>query len=376
MRFFFVLLLIMHFAGSASGQLFETRAVWFATVLGDGNWPESSLDSAEKQEADLRDRIRTAAANGMNTFVFQAVARGDAMYPSERLPWSWRLTTSGGDPGYDPLAVAVDEAHKLGIELHAWVNVFYAADTSNVKRYADAAEPAHVYYEHPEWMKVKGREIWLDPSSDEAREWLVGNVMEIVENYDVDAIHYDFIRYAQGAFSDDLANCQFEGPCPDLGQWRRENVTAVVRDSYNAVYTAKPWVKVGATPIGHYQGPYEWGFFSAYNEAYQASREWMPAFADYLAPQIYWSIGQVYDPPRFEVLADEWVRESEGPIFIGMPAYGADPAAVNSPFPPEDLPAQIEVARQVGAEGHVFFRYDHFLKYAHYILPKYPDLAL
>ncbi|NNE36404.1 MAG: family 10 glycosylhydrolase [Rhodothermales bacterium] len=152
-----------------SSPLFETRGVWFATVLRDGNWPVSVLDSATKQEADLRERIQHAKALGLNTFVFQAVARGDAMYPSSRLPWSARLGSAGVDPGYDPLAVAIDEAHRLGMELHAWINVNRVGDVNSVADFSGASNPGHVFYEHPGWVQSVSGALRLDASAPEAR---------------------------------------------------------------------------------------------------------------------------------------------------------------------------------------------------------------
>ncbi|MEZ4695074.1 MAG: family 10 glycosylhydrolase [Rhodothermales bacterium] len=335
--------------------------MWFATVLRDGNWPVSSLDSPAKQEADLRDRIRHAHDLGLNTFVFQAVSRGDAMYSSERLPWSAQLKGAAQDPGFDPLAVAIEEAHAQGMELHAWINVHRVGDVSTVSEFSSATSPGHVYYEHPGWVQSVSGALWLDPSSVEGRQWLVENVMEIVDNYDIDAVHFDFIRYPQGGLPDDLTSFQFDPRgFSDIGDWRRDNVTQFVADVSAAVWAEHPWVKIGSAPFGNYENfggawPASW----ALTDVFQESREWLAAGThDYLAPQIYFDIGRepeppnTYDSPDFAFLVEDWVSNaSNRPIFVGHGPY--------KPVVLEELNNQIDLTRTESAAGQFFFRYDH-----------------
>lgn len=352
--------------------LFETRAVWFATVLRDGGWPGGPADPPDVQARALRERIRQAHALGINTFVMQVVARGDALYPSEHLPWAHQLKAAGEDPGYDPLAVAIDEAHRLGMELHAWVNVFRVGDSRTESIYRNAPGPPHVMFAHPEWVQEKDQSYWIDPSSEEARAWLVGIVREIVETYDVDGIHFDFIRYPQGGLNDDGASFQFDpNGYDDIGAWRRANVTGFVAAAYAAVMEVRPWVKVGSAPVGNYQDNGLWPALWGYSDVFQESRAWLTGgINDYLAPQIYWGLGMT---PDFDVLVREWEAASSGlPLFAGIAAYG--PA--EGTFPAADLPLLIDAARAAGAEGQVFFRYDHFLQYADLITTRYPHPAL
>jgi uncharacterized lipoprotein YddW (UPF0748 family) len=372
---------IVH-AQTPEAPLLETRAVWFATVLQDGGWPVTGADPASQAEA-LRDRIRTAHALGLNTFIFQAVARGDALYPSTLLPWSPVTKGAGQDPGYDPLAVAVDEAHALGMELHAWINTFRVGDATTVDRFRGVEDPEHVFYAHPEWTDSPpgGEDIWLDPSSEDARAWLVDVVMEIVQNYAVDAVHFDFIRYPRFGLEDD-ANRFAADPrgFTDIGDWRRDNITRFVRDAADAVLRAKPWVKLGAAPIGNYRDNGEWPALFAFSDVYQESRRWVQeGLLDYLAPQLYFSIGTEPEgggaapSPDFEFLVEEWEAESAGrAIFAGIGAY--KPA--QGLFSAADLPRQIDSSRTAGAEGQVYFRYDHLLQFADRITPRYPTPAL
>jgi hypothetical protein len=356
--------------------LAETRGVWFATVLRDGGWPRFPTDPAATQEADLRARIREAWQLGLNTFVFQAVARGDAMYPSARLPWSVRLGGAGQDPGYDPLAVAIDECHRLGMELHAWINTYRVGDLSTVTAFENVTAPGHVYYENAGWVGTHNGELWLDPSSAAAREWLVENVMEIVAGYDVDAVHFDFIRYPSGGLTDDLASFQFDPRgFAQIEDWRRDNITLFVNDISAAIYGVKPWVKVGSAPFGNYISfPGAWPAAWAYSDVFQESRKWLAdGTHDYVAPQIYFDIGTSPEPPNtypspdFAYLVDDWVANaSNRPVFVGHGPY--------KPVVFEELDAQIARARSGGAGGQIFFRFDNIRGFD--FQSSYPSRAL
>ncbi len=364
----------------AQAPLFETRAVWFATVLRDGGWPAFGSDPASQPEA-LRQRIRDAHQVGINTFIFQAVARGDALYPSQRLPWSEKPLGAGQDPGYDPLAVALEEAHRLGMEVHAWINVFRVSDASTLAAFEMVEDPAHVAYAHPGWVIAEGSNLWIDPSSPDARAWLIGNVLEVVENYDVDAVHFDFIRYPQGGLDGDGTRFQFDSRgFANIDDWRRDNVTQFVREVYPAILAVKPWVKVGSAPIGNYENNGMWPALWAFSDVFQESRRWLQdGVHDYLAPQIYFSIGtapegsNTFPSPDFDWLIQDWEAASNlRPIFAGMAAYKPSEGR----FPAGDLPLQIDAARDAGAEGQVIFRYDHLMEHAALIGSRYPHPSL
>lgn len=298
---------------------------------------------------------------GLNAFLFQVVARGDAMYQSSRLPWSVRLGGAGVDPGYDPLAVAIDECHRLGMELHAWINTFRIGDVATVAAFENVSEPGHVYYEQPGWVETYNNQLWLDPSSAEARAWLVENVMEIVDGYDIDAVNFDFIRYPSGGLQDDLASFQFDPRgFSEIEDWRRNNITLFVNDVSQRIAQSKPWVKVGSAPFGNYRS-FEgaWPAAWAFSDVFQESRRWLSEGThDYMSPQIYFDIGREpeppnsYDSPDFAYLIDEWVAESANrPIFAG---HGPYKSVVF-----EELDTQIARARSGGAAGQIFFRFDH-----------------
>ena len=345
----------------------EFRSFWLATA-GGMDWPPNTTDANTQREA-LRDIIHNAKAMGLNAVVFQVVPRGDAFYESERLPWSSFLTGGpnvgipGKDPGWNPLEFAIEEAHKLGLELHAWYNV-YMANREEYDRSPDS-DPPHVYYSHPEWIEQVPQSAgsvwnWLNPAIPEAREWIVGNVVEIVENYDVDAVHFDFIRYGTNYERDDsLMQVYNPAELTNISDWRRENINMFVRDVYAAVKDVKPWVKVGSTPVGHYRTSGGWAAGYGYSQYYQDSRRWAEeGVHDYVAPQLYWDIGAPGDggshAPRFEWLVDDWTSDMRGRhYYIGTGPYRVE-------IKPQ-ISAQIDTVRNSPAPGHMHFSYRNIL---------------
>ncbi|MFW5972878.1 MAG: family 10 glycosylhydrolase [Bacteroidota bacterium] len=327
----------------------EFRSAWLTTA-GAMDWPRGTTAAA--QELSLRNIIRNMKAMGMNAVVFQAMPRGDAFYQSERLPWSMRLSgTVGQDPGWDPLAVAIEEAHRLGMELHAWYNVFRVGNI-DMPDVADSDEPRHVYFENPEYVvTIDGNQLWLNPGMPEVRNWVIANVMEIVRNYDVDAIHFDFIRYGANGYPGDAELRDEQDPGMNLDAWRRESVSRFAIAAYDSVKAEKPRVKIGSAPFGHYDATGGWPAALSYYQYFQDSRRWLEEEKhDYLAPQVYWDIGTNCGP-RFDWLVHDWVDNNFGRhIYIGTGPYQCGVL--------DELPQQIDSTRAIGAEGQMHFRYD------------------
>ncbi len=328
----------------------EFRAAWIATA-NQLDWPNTT--DPESGEDSLRNIIRRSYDMGMNAVVFQVMARGDALYNSDRLPWSpWLTGTPGENPGWDPLEVAIDEAHSLGMELHAWVNVYLVA-ADHTPRSAES-DPPHIVYTEPDWVVNNN---WLNPGIPDARRWQVKNVIEIVENYDVDAIHFDFIRYPEGGLPGLTDYHTREEYDPDglsnLNDWRRNNINEFVRDVYTAVKSKEPRVKVGSAVIGHYRWfAGAWSALWGYSSVFQDSRLWLEEEVhDYLAPMTYWDIGHSVDVPPFEFVVHDWVKERYNRhIYAGTGAYKS--------WVYDELPAQIDTVRAAGGQGQVHFHYD------------------
>lgn len=339
----------------------EFRAVWLTTAFG-LDWPKGS--SPAEQQNTLSNIIKNSASMDLNAIVFQVSARGDAHYRSERLPWASRLAgTLGQDPGWDPLEFAIEEARKYGMEVHAWYNVFNIGMQALTAQY-EAATPQHISITNPEYVRNVGDDqIWLNPGIPAARQWAIDNVLEIVENYDVDAVHFDFIRYPNGGFPDDaIIRGQFnENNINNTADWRRDNVNQFNRDVYAAVKDIKPWVKVGSTPVGHYQTSGGWPALYAYSAVFQDGVAWLrEGVNDYIVPQLYWDIGG--NAPDFDWLVNDWKNRNEGRhIYVGIAAYRA--GGNDSQNSADQMGRQIDTLRVNSISGHVFFRYDNIFRF-------------
>lgn len=322
----------------------EVRAVWITTLLG-LDWPKS-LDPAEQQRS-LRAIVRELARARYNTVFFQVRGRADAMYRSLFEPWAQQLTgTLGKDPGWDPLEFLVREAHGQGLEVHAWFNTFVVGGGKD-----RPPGSLHVAVRHPEWVREANGESWLDPGIPEVRDYLVRVGLDIVRNYDIDGFQFDFIRYPAAPYPDDETYRAYGAGRPKA-DWRRENVTSLVAAFRDSLASIKPFVKLGATPLGVYRnadGAVRG--LQSYDEVYQDSRGWLSrGLVDYLVPQVYWSMGDRPGNPDFARLAREWSEHAYGrQIILGIGAY--------KPEVEEQLGGIIDLARSVGVAGHSFFRY-------------------
>lgn len=359
--------LVLLASGAAAQEappLFEARGAWVGVVYR-LDWPPYSADLTEDrlrevQQQFLTDIFDDLEARGLNTVMFQVVFHGTAAYDSERLPWSYVLTDEAGrDPGWDPLAFAVEEAHARGMELHTWFNVFQMGNTNTP---LPESGLQHVRDAHPEWVEAymeggEVRDYWINPAFPEARDWLVGHVVEIVEGYDVDGIHFDYIRYPSGGFDDDfMTKPDYPNGQLLIADWRRENVNLFVEAAYDTVKTLKPWVKVGSAPIGLYQKytgapPGFW----AYDDVFQDSRAWLErGIHDYITPQLYFSIGTDVDAHDFDRWVTDYTANDFGRhIYAGLGTW----KEAQSTFPGGEIADEIALSRTRGAEGQVHFRY-------------------
>jgi uncharacterized lipoprotein YddW (UPF0748 family) len=179
------------------------RGMWISTVL-NLDWPsketvdiEDSRERIEKSKEELISLLDMAAGMNINAIFFQVSPEGDALYKSDLVPWSRYLTgTFGQDPGFDPLEFVIEQAHIRNMELHAWVNPYRVSIYTNADTTASLNIPKSVYKEHPEWIKKAMSRYVIDPGIPEARKWVMDRVMEIVEKYDIDGIHFDDYFYS------------------------------------------------------------------------------------------------------------------------------------------------------------------------------------
>lgn len=336
------------FAQPSALPKYETRAVWLTTLLG-LDWPSSSFtNDPQMQQESLRKKIQRIEALNLNTVFFQVRSRGNAMYHSPFEPWASELTgTLGKNPGWDPLEFAIREAHALGLELHAWVNVnrVWTGDHDPSR-----TQPPHLVHSHRAWIKAHGKELWLDPGYPEARAYIAELCADIVKRYDVDGLHLDYCRYADADF-EDSETYRLYGNGKTKAEWRRENINRTVEGIYNAVTSVNPAVKVGSAPIGIYENLPTAKGWQAYHSVYQDARRWLrDGYHDYIAPQIYWGLTNRGSKIDFEALAFDWKSHASSKhVFVGMAAYRPEVAKY--------LHEEIDVTRKIKSEGQCYFRF-------------------
>lgn len=360
----------------------EFRGVWVSSTDG-GDWPSRKGLSAEQQQQELIKLLDRARAIGLNAIVFHVRLSGDALYSTPLAPWSAKLTgTQGVDPGYDPLAFVVREAHARGLQVHAWFNPFRASLDGGIR-----AAPTHVTRANRGWVVRYGSQLWIDPGLPEARESVIATIVDVVQRYDVDGVHLDdyFYPYRETrTFSRRVGRRHHrhtvyytrELDFPDAKSWhrygtragwterdawRRHNMDDFVATLYRRVHETKPWVLVGLSPFGIWRPGTPAGVngLDAYREIYADSRKWLrEGWVDYLAPQLYWQL----DGPqnRFRAL-DAWWRTQNPRGRHVWPGLFTANVVGPADWGLDEIPRQIaalRAARQGSAEsnGHIHFR--------------------
>ena len=255
----------------------EVRAAWVTAVYG-LDWPRTRAttpESIRKQQDELVEILDKLKAANFNTVLFQTRTRGDVLYKSSIEPYNSILTgKTDGNPGYDPLAFAVAECHKRGMECHAWMVTIPLGNRKHVA----ALGKASVTKRKPAICVPYKREYFLNPGHPQTKEYLMSLVREVVERYDVDGVHFDYLRYPEHAlrFSDSYTYKKY-GNGRDLAQWRRDNITEIVRYLYKGVKALKPWVKVSTCPVGKYRDTarYPSRGWNAFHTVYQDVQGWL-----------------------------------------------------------------------------------------------------
>ncbi len=341
----------------------EFRGVWVATVA-NIDWPARAGSSTERQKQELIGIMERAAATGLNAVIFQVRPACDALYASQIEPWSEYLTGTQGkapNPFYDPLEFAIAEAHKRGLELHAWFNP-YRARHSGAK---SPVAPNHVSKVQPQFVRTYGKHLWLDPGQAGVPEYTLSVIADVVRRYEIDGVHIDDYFYpykekdASGnviEFPDAQSYSAYRARGGTLGRddWRRQNVNRLVEQMYQTVKSLKPHVKFGISPFGIWRpgNPPQIRGFDAYAEIYADARTWLVnGWCDYFAPQLYWAI----EPPAqsYPVLLNWWAEQNtkKRHLWPGNAAY-----RVGNPWRAQEIVDQVELTRrQPGATGNIHF---------------------
>ena len=336
----------------------EIRAVWLTTIYG-LDWPHQPASTAEGQEAqrqaliDILDRLQEA---NFNMVFFQARLRGNVTYRSAIEPASKVLTGKYGRmPDYDPLAFAIEECHKRGMECHAWFVTFPLGTTQTVREQGNLS----VVKRKPQLCKRHKGEWFLDPGVPETADYLLSLVRELVNGYDVDGIHFDYIRYPEQANSfPDNALYNQSGKKTSVEDWRRENINRIMYRIYDEVKRAKPWVQVSSSPLGKYSRIERVpnAGWTAYESVYQDPLQWVRmGKQDMIVPMMY------YLHTDFFPFVDNWAENTNGRLFVpGLGAYRTHENEADWAI--TDITDQIDYSRYFGGAGCAFFRCEDVLR--------------
>ncbi|WP_420456907.1 family 10 glycosylhydrolase [Rubrivirga sp.] len=335
----------------------EFRGAWIATVA-NLDWPSCRTCSASSQQVELVGILDKLQDVGINAVLFQVRTESDAFYDSPYEPSSYWLTgEQGADPGYDPLAFAIEESHKRGMELHAWLNPYRADRGSNY-----AKDSTHVTVQHPEWILDFGAIQITDPGLPAVRDYVTTIVADVARRYDIDGVHFDdyFYPYPPNQITnqDDASFAQYGGGL-SRSDWRRSNIFQFVEQVRDSLAVVNPDAVFGISPFGIWKNGVPSGItgLDAYNTLYADAVSWLANdLIDYVTPQLYWKFGGGQD---YGLLAPWWESvRNDRHLYPGHGLYRSDPNTFsNTLFAANEVPRQVRFNRVTeGIQGSVFFR--------------------
>jgi uncharacterized lipoprotein YddW (UPF0748 family) len=295
----------------------EFRAAWVASVA-NINWPSKPGLTSVEQQTEAIAILDYLYYNKFNAVILQVRPQADALYSSELEPWSYFLTGEQNkppDPYYDPLEFWTNEAHKRGIELHAWINP-YRAHHNTGKEISEKSyiktNPEGVYY-------LKEGYWWMDPSLKSTQDHTSKVVRDIVKRYDIDGIHLDDYFYPYPSYN---GNQDFPDDAPWLsyvtnggelsrGDWRRNAINTLIERLYKEIKEEKRHVKFGLSPFGIWRPGFPTSVegFDQYDKLYADAKLWLnKGWIDYFTPQLYWPSYKINT--SFPVLLGWWQSEN------------------------------------------------------------------
>lgn len=301
----------------------EFRGAWIQII----NGQFQGMDRTQMQ-ANLTHQLDVLKACGVNAIMFQVRGEADALYASPYEPWSRFLTGQQGrapQPYWDPLAWMVEQCHRRGMELHAWINPFRAKTKGTTE-----LATKHYYIQHPERCFSYDGLLIMDPALQENRVYICRIAADIVRRYDVDGLHIDDYFYPYPAagqpIPDDKSFAKYSNGLTDRGDWRRQNVNRAIQMLHDTLRAVKPWVKFGVAPFGIYHNARsggnipgsQTGGLQNYDDLYADVLYWInQGWVDYNIPQLYWEIG--HKAADYATLVEWWGRYAAGrPLIIGQ----------------------------------------------------------
>ncbi len=299
----------------------EFRGAWIQAVNG-----QFQGMSPQKMQETLISQLNILQEAGINAIIFQIRPEADALYASKYEPWSRFLTGVQGkapNPYWDPLQFMIDECHKRNMELHAWINPYRAKTKGTVS--VAGNHPTKLY---PDRFIEYDGQLYFDPGFPENRAYICRIVKDILERYDVDAIHMDdyFYPYPSPgkAIRDDVSFAQYGTGYANREDWRRNNVNQLIKEMHETIRATKPWVKFGISPFGIYRNQKndpngsQTNGLQNYDDLYADILLWVNnGWVDYNIPQVYWEIG--HPAADYQELVKWWATHADNrPLFIGQ----------------------------------------------------------
>jgi uncharacterized lipoprotein YddW (UPF0748 family) len=349
------------------------KGMWVSNVV---NFDLPTVEDIKLYEEKVIEMLDTCLEYNINAIFFQVRTTNDAFYESELNPYSRFFTgKEGKKPPYDVMKWIIEETKKRNIEFHAWCNPYRVSFDGklSVEDYLATCDDLNFAKKHPEYLVLDNSgKLILNPGIQEVKDFIVDSMVEIVEKYDVDGIHFDDYFYPYNGLSeanDDKE--QFENQSLSLGDFRRKNVNDIIEGIFHAIKKVNSKVRFGISPFGIWKNNKENEFGSntglgcteSYYGLYADTLAWINGeYIDYVIPQIYWEFGHKIAP--FADICDFWVnvcKDKKVDLYIGHGAYrlGNDGEFQN----PNEVTNQIKYTSQFPVVlGNVFFTYKNFIE--------------
>ena len=367
----------------------QFRGVWVSTVF-NLDFPSKKQMSEKEYKDEYIKLLDNLESLNMNAVIFQVRSKSDAFYPSNINPWSEYLTgTQGTSPNWDPLKWMIEETHKRNMEFHAWFNP-YRVTTGKEK--LTELSPNNWARQNPHTVFSFQDKLYLNPGEPEVVKHINDSVMEVVQNYDIDAVHFDDYFYPYGGVKDNWYAEEEKTTFEKYGQgfssvseWRRNNVDNLILTLHNSISSYNKEnnrdVQFGISPFGiwghketHPEGSKEGTGSStptssqaSYDNLFADTRKWVKNnWVDYIAPQIYWTFDTKAAP--YGELVHWWadvVKDTNVNLYIGHASYKkADKNNKDVSWNnPKEISNQLKFNSMYDeVKGSIFFRYKNLLE--------------
>ncbi|MDE7423594.1 MAG: family 10 glycosylhydrolase [Lachnospiraceae bacterium] len=359
----------------------EMRAVWISYLEFSG--AKMSNMSKNSFQSYINKLFTNTKNLGLNTVIVQVRPMGDALYASSYFPWStYASGKQGKSPGYDPLAYMVKAAHNRGLKIHAWLNPYRVTITGTNVKALSSNNQARKWRSSSSSSKKRNvltfnGALYYNPAKSDVQNLIVNGVKEIVQNYDVDGIHFDDYFYPTlgnkyksnfdaKEYKSYVKRCkQQKKNAKSIVSWRRSNINNLIKKVYKGIKSVDKDVEFGVSPAGNISNLY------ASDRYYVDVKTWMKSsdYVDYICPQIYWSFTHSICP--YTNTVKQWAalkKNNKVDLYIGLAAYRAGISKTEARAigdtgwtkSKQELKKQVVAGRKVNkVDGFVFYRYDN-----------------